>query len=119
MNENLERILAQLAVQTGVPWRIAGNRLPRRRCVLWFLESPEFREPKIVLKVFPRNPQMGNRLEKLTERTRFYHARSTAAAAVPEPVASLADEGALAVAFIAEAEEATSESITARCSADA
>ena len=103
--EDLATILPDLVRKTDCDgWQPMRGPLHCRGCTIYFLRSPDFRLPGIVLKAFPQEPperRLMKRLAAMHEAGATLHAAATAEFAVPEPVTLIRKWRVLGMEFIA------------------
>lgn len=97
----LAGILPELIRGTGSDaWKMARAPLSRRESTIYFLRSPQFRLPGVVLKVY-RQDAVGKKLARsLHEAGGPYHLAATAEHSVPEPLMFFSGANALAMEWI-------------------
>lgn len=98
---DLARILPVIARRTGCDdWRVAAGSLVRRDCMIHFLESSSFRVPRIVLKVYDKQPSSEHMARNLHRRGTRYFEASTPVFSVPEPLIFIKHENAFAMEYV-------------------
>ena len=76
-------------------WAVAGSPLKRRDCDIYFLTSPSYRLPELVLKIYRKDLVEGKIARSIHNKARRYHGAANPACSVPEPILFLQDENAM------------------------
>lgn len=99
--DEVAAVLPKLVRKTGCDdWTLARGPLPRRDCVIHFLQSRSFRLPDLVLKVYRKDMVAENLAQTVHRKCKRFHQAATASCAVPEPVIFLQEENAMVMEFV-------------------